>query len=980
MLKSFVPLHVRSDYSFGRAVGSPTELAERALAVGARAVALTDEGTLAGQVEFHEACRACGIKAITGAQLWFGSPNEARAVLLARDVTGYRSLCRWITEMDRHPDQVRTDVLVEAPDRFSGLFVLTDDPELGEALYHSGVDPSALGLLLKRPRGFPARERALREVAVALGLPLVADLDVDVPTEDDVELHRLRLAIHERKRREGRLRPAVSRPLSASADALFFDAPEALRETLRIAEACEFDLLAHRPEPFAPAGLDAEGASRALGERCGGPLPSATHERRLRRELDVIHRLELSGYFLAVARIADEARRRRISLMARGSAVSSLVVARLGLSTIDPIEHGLYFERFLRPSRREPPDIDLDVSHVHREALMRWAEIEFGRHRVCAVAAYQTFQRRSAYRQALAALGMTKTELSRFSAALPDDELPAPSPLDLLPARFSGAAAVIERLIGRPHHLATHPSALVISASPLVEYTPLVRAPTGRLVTQYDGESLGRLGFLKIDLLGNRALTELEEVGRATNTVPLSSPVGDARTLDAIGRADTIGCHQLESPAMRSLLQRVPIASLGDVMAAVASIRPGAGAGSAKEAFVRRARGEAPVRFPDPRLKDALAASLGVLLYEEDVIRTIEVVTGQSADEADELRARLVRGEDVFDDFVARADANGFGHESAVAVWESVARFAAYSFSKAHAASVAELAYQSAFAKTNRTPAFAAAVLDHHGGLYPLRTLAAAMTRDGVALLSPSVNASELACVSAESTVLIGLDKLKYVSAATKVRVLEERSRRPFHSLADFRARALPSRRELEAFVLSGACDALEPLSVNDYPFAHQTALSAAQPARELRAFASPARVALYRALVRVRNELRFLDMHPSHHPMALLRTEATRAGCLSTRELKAAEGARVRFAGIVAALRRVAVSSHAVLQYVTFEDENGLVEAVIPPPAYGRLNDPVKNPGPYLVEGLVTVDGRHVRVEVDAVKPFHLRDRPYAA
>jgi DNA polymerase III alpha subunit len=980
MLKPFVPLHVKSDHSFGRAVGSPTELAERAHAIGVRAMALTDAETLAGQVEFHEACRAWNIKAITGAELWFDSAGLSCVVALARNVAGYRSLCRLITDWHRRPERARTSVLTDAPDRFSGLFVLTDDPEIGKGLRRSGVEPSALGFLLSRPHASLARERALREAAATLRVALVADLDVEMPCEGDGELHRLRVAIHERTRRTGRIPRGPPRALSAKGEELFADVPEALREAHRIAEECELDLLAHRPRPFSPAGLDSPGASRLLAERCGGAIPTAAYASRLRRELDVIRRLDLSGYFLAVAGIADEARRRGISLVARGSAVSSLVVARLGLSTIDPIEHGLYFERFLRAGRRDPPDIDLDVSYLRREELMRWTETHFGPDRVCAVSSYQTFQRRSAYREALAVLGMSPRELSRFSAALPDDELPAPSPRDLLPGRFAANAPVIERLVGRPHHLATHPSALVVSGSPILDVTPLVRAPKGRLVTQYDGESLGRMGLVKIDLLGNRALAELEEIGRATRTVPLSFPAGDPRTIEAIGRADTVGCHQLESPTMRSLLQRLPIASLGDVMAAVASIRPGAGAGPAKEAFIRRARGQSPVLFPDPRLKHALEGSLGVLLYEEDVIRTIAVVTGRSVDDADELRARLVRGEEVGDEFVELAGRNGFDRETAVAIWENVARFAAYSFSKAHAASVAELAYQSAFAKTHHAPAFAAALLNHHGGLYPLRTLAAAMSRDGVELRGPDVNASVIACVSAERTVRIGLEKLKHVGAATKQRLLEERAVGPFHSLADFRARVAPSPRELEAFVLSGACDGLSPLTIEGYPFAHRAALGDGRPEKALRALARPERVALYRALVRVQNELRFLEMHPSHHPMALLRDEATRAGCLSTRELSAAQGERVRFAGIVAALRRIPASGGGVLQYVTFEDEHGLVEAVVPPPVYGRLSDPIKNPGPYLVGGLVGVDARHVRLHVDIVAPFHLRDHPYAA
>jgi DNA polymerase III alpha subunit len=367
------------------------------------------------------------------------------------------------------------------------------------------------------------------------------------------------------------------------------------------------------------------------------------------------------------------------------------------------------------------------------------------------------------------------------------------------------------------------------------------------------------------------------------------------------------------------------------------------------------------------------------LLYEENVIAVLERVTGGTAEEADELRAAIVRGEDVAATFSARAEANGFAPAVTRRIWSDVSRFAAYSFSKAHAASVALVAYQSAFAKTHHAAAFACAVLNHHGGLYPLRSVAAELGRGGVIIRPPDVNVSETRSALRDGVVRVGFDKLRHVNERTKLALLRARANGgPFRSLGDLTARVSITRRELEALVLSGSCDRLEPLSPESYPFAHEVVLGA-EP-HVPRAAAAPEQVELFRALVRANNELRFLGMHPSNHPMKLLRPEARRAGCIGTAEVQAQAGRRIRLSTLVAAARRIRTAADEVMQFVTLEDEEGLLEAVVPTPVYLKLEDPIKNPGPYLVEGYVELDVGVPTVRVDTVKPFHRRARPYAA
>jgi DNA polymerase III alpha subunit len=295
---------------------------------------------------------------------------------------------------------------------------------------------------------------------------------------------------------------------------------------------------------------------------------------------------------------------------------------------------------------------------------------------------------------------------------------------------------------------------------------------------------------------------------------------------------------------------------------------------------------------------------------------------------------------------------------------------------------MARVAYRAVFARRHHPHAFACAVLNHHGGLYPLRTVAADLVRAGVALRGPNVETSELACVATVANVRIGLGALKFVTHRTKLRLLEDRAARgPFRTLADFEQRLSLGRRELSTFVLSGACDALEPLSNGTYPFAHEAFLAGFPPARiQVRAKTRPEHLELYSDLVRVKNELKFLEMHPSHHPMALLRQEAMRAGCITVQDVYARGAERARLAVIVAAVRRVRTTAERIAQFVTFEDETGLVEALVASPIYERLRDPIRTPGPYLVEAAIAEKDGNVALYVDAARPFYLRERPYAA
>jgi DNA-directed DNA polymerase III PolC len=992
-------LHAKSDHSLGYGCVAPEALARTAAELGFSALALTDLETLSAQVRFHEACRAFGIHPISGVELRPGfvppkgvGSKAGRVVLLAKDARGYENLCRIVTS--RRANAPAGDIASALERHGAGLYVLSDDCRVLDALARRQLETAGLCALLIRPTASEACERALLNAAASHGLPVVASVDAVLAAPADHSLHVLVRAIALR-------RPIASLARGDCESALqnlthwqletFADQPQSIANAERIAETCRFDLLAWPRSLPAWRGNGVE-PMQALRARCQAVAPTDPRYReRLDAELRTIASLELGSYFLVIHEILSELRRRDIAVCGRGSAVGSLVAHLLGVSDIDPVAHGLLFERFLHTVRSDLPDVDLDVPSDRREEVLSWVHNRFGSEHVAAIATLSTFQRRTAYREGLRALGASAVEIAHLMRELPDDSLDLEVPLQRFPTRLRRAAGLIEALVGRPQHLSVHPGGVIIAGCPLVERTALERAPKGVLVTQYDMHSIERLGLVKVDLLGNRCLSELEQIRRDTAAQPFSTIASDdPATLAAIDRADTLGCFQLETPAMRSLLKQVPIRSMTDVCAALALVRPGAASGRAKASYIRRAHREEAPPVTHPVVHELLKETHGLFLYEEDVVKVIAALSDVSLAEADRVRAAMVRGEDVRDGLTERWCKRGMNAVLADQIADEVLRFAAYSFSKAHALSYARLAYLSVYMKLHAPLEFACALLTHHAGIYPLRTLAAELVRSGVRFLRPSVNTSGVACQVAGSGVRIGLALVKHVTERTRRALLRDRTRHgPFRDLPNLLQRVRLASRELRALVLSGACDDLTPLSADNYPFAHDAVLRHIEqgtPLHELTSVplpqAGPRRpedledFEVYRRLVRVRNELEFMDMHLSGHPVGILRHEATRIGAIASSDLHACAGQRVRFVGLLSAMRRIRTAGGQIMQFVTLEDEHGLIEGVLSPAIFKRIGTLMRHPGPFLLVARVAIDRDELSLSIEEAAPFASRPR----
>ena len=987
-------LHCKSVYSLGDGTASVPELVERAARLGYRALALTDVESLAGQIELHCAAKAHGLHAITGVELRGGfslsQPGslQGRLTLLARDLRGYESLCRIITtrrcaSFESTPDPLR------CLDAFpSGLFYLSDDPEVVRRLLSGGVSASDIRLL----RDAPAPDG---------GAPVAAVADPDVVMLDatDRELRGLLGAIRAQRafdrdadRPEGRALPVVE-----ELRARFAARPELLSETLRLASECSLDLT--QPAQPLPTGdhFDADSAFEALTTRCREELQTrygrdAVRIERLARELSAVATAGVAAYFLAVAEIATAARERGIAYAARGSAPGSLVCYLLGITSIEPVAHGLFFERFLHPQTHRMPPLDLDVAANRRDELLEWIFRRFGESRVARVGAYQTFGRRAAFRDGLRALGMERAAIDRFIQAIPgvdpenvDPENDvAPLPLDLLPAGLHPAIPLIERLVGMPRNIGVRPGGVVITEARVDAHAPLEKAPGGVPVTQYDMAALSQMGLIKLDLVGSVALAAHSETMRLIGR-EVQMPDGDPATVATLRDGNTLGCFQVETPAMRSMLKRLPVRGTVDLQAALALMRPGAASGDAKEQFLRRANGETSRQPPHPRLAARLQETHGMLLFDEDLMAAISALTGWTLAMADTARVVLVESGpqrpallSLKRRFLVAASHAGVARGDGERVWQLLERFAGTSPSKAHAASCARLAWEAAYLKTHYPLEFACGVLNNYDGHYPLRAIASEIIRCGVSLRPPHVNFSAAVHCMEGDTIRLGLCALKYLSARHREWLLKER---PFADLRDLVSRVPLSCAELESLILSGACDDLAPLAREAYPFPQEELLTRWKRAPGVAGLdgfvARNARgqfAETYRSLARIRNELRFLGMHVTDHPMRVLRQEAEQAGCITTREAIDKAGQTVRLAGVAIASRKQLDRHGRPIQFLTLEDEEGLLDAVGPADALGSLGEPQLSAGPLAVRGRVEGERGVLQLRIAEAEPFLAR------
>ncbi len=1062
-MKRFVHLNCHSNFSLLYGGSSIDELVGRCSELEMDSLALTDHDGLYGAVQFYEKALAAGIKPIIGCDLSVeatppprssppalegrpssppgvaarGGPRperDSRVILLARDDDGYRNLCRAVTERRLGEAPIPLEKLAGLS---AGLFALCGEANLleplsaifGEALFAELADDGTR-------EGHLAAERLIGS-ARRLGIRCAASNRVAFARPEDHHLHQVLCAIRvtcpvtrippgSSAETECYLKPsaAVERLFSAYP---YSEAPEAVESAREIADACEFRFHLGSwlfPSPDLPPGETAfshltklcfEGAARRY---C--PLPAATLE-RLHFELETIETMGFTPYFLVVYDIAKFCRERGIPAAGRGSAAGSLVAYVLGITYIDPLEHDLYFERFLSPARDDPPDIDLDVSASRRDEVLDYIYRRFGADRVAMICTYATMKARMAVRDVSKAMGLSPEEVDAFGRNIPHcrasqiervaEAIPSYRGLPADREPYRTILDTCERLDGFPRHLSIHVGGVVIADRPLTDMVPLERATKGLVITQYDMGPIERLGLIKMDILGQKGLSVIEDAstsaaknhGARLDTDALRRDDPDTFRLLREGR--TLGVFQIESPAMRSLLQAMRPRSIEDLTLSIALIRPGASGSGMKELFLLRRAGREPPVYLHPDLEPILSESLGTFVYQEQVMRAAVALAGFTPAQADGLRRAMTHQrsgeqmEAIRSRFMEGAAARGMSAGGARAVFESLAKFSGYGFCKAHSATYGEFSYQAAYLKAHFPAEFMAAVLANEAGFYQHSVYIEEAKRLGVRVALPDVNRGEPDFRVVGGALNFGLCRVKGVTRRTVDGIMAARAEFPFTSLSDFLSRVETTEGEVSTLIKCGAFDSLE----NTRPellwklamLFPQTRANRGVRAQILRSGDTAAagnappdptlplaipkvspptalpRLPDYARAQKLRMELEYLEASVSAHPLEILIPGELARQRVNSSELGRHLGETVTLTGWVIAQRRAVTRKREYMQFLTLEDPFGTFEATIFPADYERLGAAVRASRILRVTGQVTDRAGSVSLNASGIEPI---------
>lgn len=1002
---SYTPLWCKTHFSFLEGASSPEELIEAAAGYGLTALAVTDRDGVYGAVEAHLAARARGVRLITGAQVTVATivgpgADGSTLLLLAADRGGYANLCRLLTAGRlRSPKGESRVSWREVAAHAAGLVALWG----GEAslLAAAGSDPDEAADVLRDAFGDRlyaaasrhrrdievSQERRLRDRAARYGLPVVAAHEVLYHAPSRRPLQDVLTCI-----RHGIDLPSAGTRIKPNAEhalkdadafaALFADDPGAVARTREIAERCTFALTELRyryPLERLPEGTTSSAWLRTLtfagaAERYGGRVPPEVAG-QLDRELAIIGDLDYGGYFLTMHEIVRYCRAHGILCQGRGSAANSAVCYCLGITAVNPVRTDLLFERFLSRERAEPPDIDLDVQHNRREEVIQWIYDTYGRDRAAMVANVIRYRFRSAVRDAGKALGLPLVALDRVAKLVwHEDEVTSKLLCDagLDPARpaHRHLARLAAEMQDLPRHLSIHPGGFLLGHEPVSQIVPVENATMpGRTVIQWDKDSVEGIGLFKVDVLALGALSHLDIAfrlledqgvrtagGRALSMATM--PEGDRETYEMMSRADTIGVFQVESRAQMSMLPRLRPATYDDLVVQISIVRPGPIVGGMVHPYLRRRAGAEPVEYPHPALEPVLAKTLGVPIFQEQVIRIAMVAADYSPGEADQLRRDMAawrrsgRLERHHDRLVSAMVAKGVKREMAERVFDQIKGFGDYGFPQSHAASFALIAYASGYLKCHHHPEFTCGLLNAQPmGFYAPSTIVDDAKRHGVEVRPIDVTVSGWDCtlepvpVSASvamtsdappsarpwsHAVRMGLRYVKGLAENDGRRLAAARAVQPFRSLDDLIRRTRLDAGSLVELAESGA---FEALGVD-----RRTALWDARALARRRDIALPVQVRevspLFDALG-ASEEIAWDYRASAHstrgHPLSPMRAALREAGLPEARAVLAMrDGAAVRYAGIV--ICRQTPGTASGVTFMTLEDETGFVNLVVWP------------------------------------------------
>jgi len=969
MSAGYAELHCLSNFSFQRGASSAQELFERASLHGYYALAITDEGSLAGIVRAWQAAKATGLKLIVGSEVQI--QEGPRLVLLVENLTGYQNLCRLLTVARRRAEKGSYRLLAEdLNDGLDGLLALwlpneDVDERQGRWLAERFGDCLWLAVELHRGPDDVRRLDQLQGLAARLGIPCVASGDVHMHArgrralQDTITAIRHHCTVMEAGTR---LFANGERHLRSLSVLTAIYPPAMLVESNRIADRCRFDLSQLRyqyphevvPDAHTPSSWLRELTQRGVRWRWPeGATDKVTEQ--IDKELQLIAEKGYDSYFLTVHDIVEYARRQQILCQGRGSAANSAVCYALGITEINPAQSNLLFERFISRERDEPPDIDVDFEHERREEVIQYVFRRYGRERAALTAVANTYHGAGAIRDVARALGLPAEQIDqlarccgRWSSKVPDAQRLSEAGFDAANPVLHRVLTLVGELIGFPRHLSQHPGGFVISEAPLHTLVPVENASMAeRTVIQWDKDDLDAVGLLKVDILALGMLSALRrcfDLLRHYRNLDLSLasiPAEDKSTYEMISRADTVGVFQIESRAQMAMLPRLKPRTFYDLVIEVSIVRPGPIQGDMVHPYLRRRNKEEPVVYPSPELEKVFERTLGVPLFQEQVMELAVVAAGYTPGEADQLRRSMAawkrsgglehHRQRLTEGMLER----GYTLEFAERIFEQIKGFGSYGFPESHAASFALLTYASCWLKCHEPAAFTCALINSWPmGFYSPDQLLQDARRHGIETRPVDVHYSHWDCTlepaeTEQLAIRLGLRQVKGFSEVDANRIVAAREQQAFADVADLAQRADLSGRARSLLADAGALRGLA-----GGRFRARWAIAGVEP--QLPLFSgqrmpseAPAAIPTPSVAEEVQVDYASLGTTLGPHPLSLLRSELRARHCRSSRDLLQLEPDRpITVAGLVVGRQRPGTATGVT--FVTLEDEFGMINVIV--------------------------------------------------
>jgi DNA polymerase-3 subunit alpha len=879
MVTPYTPLLYHSNYGIG---GSDFKtLFEHLSKYDIKSCGLVDI-TFFGLHEFIKYTNEYNIKPIIGIRAPFIKEAASKSYLIIQNELGYRNLCKIITK--NAFGTVDTDYVKE---HATGIILLSNSIKVLKEL---GSWFSSRYYLL-----FPYH------AVIDNTFPVVAVNEIFYATKRDKPLYKLMCAI-KGNRYEHRLGIANHLLSKKEFNRLFVDYADAIRNTIELSEACNY-VPENKGWIFPASAQDLSQIIKA-NSRNLDPKEKA----RLDYEYRIVMNTGFAPHFSLVYHLKEFALQKGIGMNVRGSAASSFILYTLGLSITNPLKHNLPFERFLNPQRTEPPDIDVDVEFSQRERLIREIHQKYGSDHVAHISVVNRFKRRASFRETARAYGISPRELTNIKNHLKENTIRV-------------IHNVSEKIIGYPHYFSCHPSGIVITPEQIYDYVPLYPSPADQ-ITHLDKDGIEMVGLVKIDILGVRGFPELYLSKDKIN-------FNDQKVYEFISRAKTLGCFQIESPMVRYMLKRINPKTTMDIANAIAIIRPGPAQGGMKERFLKRIKGEEKIDYPHPRLRNALCDTLGIPVYQEQILQIAHDFAHFSLSDGDMLRRAMTKArnphsmKELKELFFSKARNMSYHSREIEPVWNRIKSFSSFGFNKAHSVTYAMLAYLSAYQKLYEPLNFFCQVINNKGGYYPTGAYINDARRWGINILAPDVQQSQDKFTVHDSSLLTGLNEIRDLSSETIKRITKLR---PFKDGRDFFYRVRPSIDEGISLIRSRSLDWLG----HSWPELYFLLLDSKIPKDIIPDLAEETpKFRDFSNQIKTLDQLKTIEFIPESHILEILYPKRP------VRISDIGKTVKATVTGLVLTRRTIRTSNNRLMCFLTIDDETDVLEVVIFPNKY---------------------------------------------